>query len=126
MFLFSVTTTMERKKKKEKERLVVTVATTRKQTPPNFDYVTVTSLFRSSTAIIPWRGSKRVAWYVLSVLRCHYTIRSYAAYCDHFVCSNFPNIGVYLLQLLLCIRETAASKFRPKPGNPLSYQEELG
>jgi len=53
MFLFSMTTAMERekKKRKEKERLVLTVATTRKQTPPNFDYVTVTSLFGSSTAM---------------------------------------------------------------------------
>lgn len=51
MFLFSMTTAMEREKKEEKERLVLTVATTRKQTPPNFDYVTATSLFRSSTAM---------------------------------------------------------------------------
>jgi hypothetical protein len=46
MFLFSITTTM-----RKEERLVVTVAMTRQQTPPNFDYVIATSLFRSFAAI---------------------------------------------------------------------------
>lgn len=46
MYLFSMTTTMEKE-----ERLEVTVATTRQQTPPNFDYVIATSLFRSYAAM---------------------------------------------------------------------------
>jgi hypothetical protein len=90
MFLFSVTTVMEREReKKKKERLVLTVATTRKQTPPNFDYVTVTSLFRSSTAMDCYHtveGVETCGFYSLSVPGCPYTMQSYAVYSDYFDC----------------------------------------
>jgi hypothetical protein len=91
-----MTTAMKRERererereRKEKERLVLTVATTRKQTPPNFDYVTVTSLFKISKAMDcyqPWRGSKRVAYFALSVSGYHHTMQNYAVYSDYLDC----------------------------------------
>jgi len=50
-----MTTTMEKR-----ERLVITVATIKQQAPPNFDYVTTTSLFISFTAMDWYRTAEGV------------------------------------------------------------------
>jgi hypothetical protein len=103
-FLFSMTTTMEKR-----ERLVITVATIKQQAPPNFDYVTTTSLFISFTAMDWYRTAEGVMCCQVQVV---IVIASFVVWCV------LPNVSAKWSAFRLAFFKVLRSNLGPEIGCP--------